>query len=254
MQYFIRLEKFLGILALISETILKINQRSLFPAQELASTLGKLHSLHKSHGSIVSIMTHHLQHLVGKQVFSEGWAARIFLGDHCRRELLFLQEHLISFNGKLIPASKTGAKVISYEEISKLVQRVCYSEDLISNLVISDTSFTTVFMFFKDKFIQTKDFKFDAEERDLSSGHRELLATLTFLEDCKQNKVKFSSPIVYWQTDSQKNLFFCCEDPLNPFWTGYRNNQDPGARIRDHDTSGLDSSFSFQDCDGKSRK
>ena len=63
-------------------------------------------------------------------------------------------------------------------------------------------------MFFKDKFIQTKDFKFDAEERDLSSGHRELLATLTFLEDCKQNKVKFSSPIVYWQTDSKNNFIF----------------------------------------------
>ena len=117
-------------------------------------------------------MTRQLQHVMVKQVFSERWAARIFLDDHCRRELLFLQEHFISFNGKLIQASKTGAKVISYEEISKLVQHVSYSEDLISNLIISDTSDTRVFMFFNDKFIQTKDFKCDAEEQDLSSGHR----------------------------------------------------------------------------------
>ena len=98
--------------------------------------------------------------------------------------------------------------MVCYEEISQLIQRICYSEEMVSNLIISDASDTTAFVFLKDKFVQTKEFEFDAEERDLSSSHRELLATLKFLEDCKQNRVKFSSSMVYWQTDSKNNFIF----------------------------------------------
>ena len=208
MRYFLRPEKFLEVLALIQETISKLDQKFLFTARELASVLGNIHSLNRSHGSIVSVMTRHIQHVVGREVFYNGWTTQVSLDSRCRRELAFLQEHLIAFNGKLIPASKAGARVVCYEEISQLIQLICYSEEMVSNLIISDASDTTAFVFLKDKFVQTKEFEFDAEEQDLSSGHRELLATLKFLEDCKQNKVKFSSSIVYWQTDSKNNFIF----------------------------------------------
>ena len=168
MRYFLRPEKFLEVLALIQETISKLDQQFLFTARKLASVLGKIHSLNRSHGSIVSVMTRHIQHVVGREVFYNGWTTQVSLDSRCRRELAFLQEHLIAFNGKLIPASKSGARVVCYEEISQLIQRICYSEEMVSNLIISDASDTTAFVFLKDKFVQTKEFEFDAEERDLS--------------------------------------------------------------------------------------
>ena len=77
MRYFLRPEKLLEVLALIQETISKLDQQFLFPACELASVLGKIHSLNRSHGSIVSVMTRHLQHVVGREVFYNGWTTQV---------------------------------------------------------------------------------------------------------------------------------------------------------------------------------
>ena len=209
MKYFIQIEKFSIIQAMIEETLFKMKDpEKWFKLRELAVLLGKIHSLNKSHGSIVSVMTRHIQHVVGKEVFKAGWESSVKLDSHCKRELDFLQEHLFKFNGKLIPGTKEGARTVGHQEISKFIQQVCYSEKILPDLIISDASDSHAFIFYKDSFIRSQEFEFDEEERNLSSGHRELLATLKFLQHCKETKVKFSSSIVYWQTDSKNNFTF----------------------------------------------
>ena len=154
-----------------------------------------------------------LQHTVGKEVFRAGWESSVILDQHCWMELAFLTEHLVKFNGKLIPVSRTGAKTVLHQEVCSFIKEVCYSDTLLPNLFISGSSDSTAFIFFKDQFIQSQDFEFDEKERNVSSGHRELLATLKFLENCKSQKVTFSSPFIYWQTDSKNNFIFLSRQP-----------------------------------------
>ncbi len=205
MRYFIQQEKFSITQALIEEVLFKMkNPEKWFRVKELAVLLGKIHSLGRSHGNIVSVMTRHIQHVVGKEVFKAGWESQVKLDEHCKRELEFLQEHLSKFNGKLIPVTKEGAKTVGYQEISSFIQEVCNSDKILPGLIVSDASDSHAFIFLKDKFMQVQEFEFD-EEKTLSSGHRELLATVKFLEHCKKDNVNFKSSIVYWQRDSKNN-------------------------------------------------
>ena len=73
MRYFVSIEQFQFIHTLLTETIFKIDINYKFLVCDLARVLGKIHSLSRSDGSIISIMTHHLQHIVGKKVFQDGW-------------------------------------------------------------------------------------------------------------------------------------------------------------------------------------
>lgn len=209
MKYFVQLEKYAITQALIEETLWKMKDpEKRFKLRELAVLLGKIHSLGRSHGTIVSVMTRHIQHIVGKEVFRAGWESSTKLDVHCKRELEFLQEHLIKFNGKPIPVTKEGAKTVDHQEISKFIQQVCYSDSILPDLIISDASDSHAFIFYKDSFIRSREFEFDEEEKTLSSGHRELLATSKFLQHCKETGIKFNSSIVYWQTDSKNNFSF----------------------------------------------
>ena len=216
MRYYVQPEKFSLILALVEETLFKLDHNTAFKIRDLATVLGKIHSLRRSHGTIVSVMTRQIQHTVGKEVFRAGWDSSVILDQHCREELVFLKEHLVKFNGKLIPVSRTGAKTVLHQEVCSFIKEVCYSDTLLPNLFISDSSDSTAFIFFKDKFVQSQDFELDEKERNVSSGHRELLATLKFLEHCKSQKVKFSSPIIYWQTDSKNTFIFLSKGSRQP--------------------------------------
>ena len=70
LRYFIQLEKFLITQALIEEVLFKMkNPEKWFRVKELAVLMGKIHSLGRSHRNIVSVMTRHIQHVVGKEVF-----------------------------------------------------------------------------------------------------------------------------------------------------------------------------------------
>ena len=144
--------------------LFKLDKNTVFPLRDLAVVLGKIHSLRRSHVSIVSVMTRQLQHTMGKAVFRAGWESSVILDQHCRTELAFLKEHLVQFNGKLIPVSKTGAKTVLHQEVCSFIKEVCYSDTLLSNLYISDSSDSTAFIFSKDQFIQLQEFKFDEEE------------------------------------------------------------------------------------------
>ena len=217
MRYFVQIEKFSIVQALIEETLFKMQEPGkLFRVRELASILGKIHSLSRSHGAIVSVMTRHTQHVVGKQVFKNGWESSISLDEHCRTELSFLRDNLIKFNGKLIPVTKEANKTVGHQEVSHFIKQVCYSEELLPDLVVSDASESHAFVFHKDQFIKVQDFEFDEYETTLSSGHRELLATLKYLEHCKKTKFQFTSPIIYWQTDSKNNFSFLTKGSRKP--------------------------------------
>ena len=148
MRYFVQIEKFSIVQALLEETLFKLQEPDkLFRVRELASLLGKIHSLSRSHGSIVSVMTRHTQHVVGKQVFKNGWESSISLDEHCRTELSFLQDNLIKFNGKLIPVTKEANKTVGHQEVSHFIKQVCYSEELLPDLVVSDASESYAFVF-----------------------------------------------------------------------------------------------------------
>ena len=189
--------------------LFKLDKNTVFPLRDLAVVLGKIHSLRRSHVSIVSVMTRQLQHTMGKAVFRAGWESSVILDQHCRTELAFLKEHLVQINGKLIPVSKTGAKTVLHQD-------VCYSDTLLSNLYISDSSDSTAFIFSKDQFIQLQEFKFDEEEWNVSSGHREPLATLKFLENANLGKSFYRYPS-YTGKRTQKTISYSYpKDPDSP--------------------------------------
>lgn len=216
MRYFCSLDKFALTHSLINETIFKIDNKISISVRELATLLGKLHSLSRSHGSIVSIMTRHVQHVVGKQVYKEGWESSMILDEQCKRELKFLEDHLIEFNGKLIPISKTGDRTIVHEEIDRKIQKICYTDSIVKDLVVSDASDKHAFVYKNDDFTEIHDFEFDDVETTLASGHRELLAVLKYLEECKKCNKSFSSNLVYWQTDSKNNFIFLSRGSRQP--------------------------------------
>ena len=153
---------------------------------------------------------------MGKAVFRVGWESSIILDQHCWMELVFLKECLVQFIEKLIPVSKTGAKTVLHQEVCSFIKEVCYSDTLLPNLFILDSSDSTAFIFFKDQFVQSQDFEFGEEERNMSLGRRELLATLKFLENCKSRKITFSFPS-YTGKRTQKTISYSYpRDPDSP--------------------------------------
>ena len=75
------------------------------PVRQVAAILGRLVSIRRSHGSVVTILSRSLQHQLGLHVFHHGWVGSISLVHFSVRELTLLLVHAPSFEGRPIPTA-----------------------------------------------------------------------------------------------------------------------------------------------------
>ena len=71
--------------------------------------------------------------------------------------------------------------------------------------ICSDASDTHSYLYEMDKFTFVHEFKFIKEESNASSGYRELLSVIKFIESYQKDKFT-NQTVIYWLTDSQ-NLY-----------------------------------------------
>ena len=215
MRYFAPSQKITLIKTLLSEAIEKISKRMKFTARELASILGKIHSLHKSHGSCV-FMCRQTQHLLGTAVTNQGWETTLLLNDLSRRELDYILKNLDFYNGTVISNAPGAGSLVPFKELQDSIRSITNEEVISDNLLVSDASDDVSFVYAKGDIQLVKDFIFSPQERLLSSGHRELLGLLKTLENCPEFFRKLSNPVLFWQTDSQNAALFVKKGSKKP--------------------------------------
>ena len=68
----------------------------------MASLLGKINSMRRSHGNVTAIISHKTQQIVGKVVYYNDWEASCVLDQYAIEELKFLFLNFESQNGTKI--------------------------------------------------------------------------------------------------------------------------------------------------------
>ena len=79
------------------------------PICQVAAVLGRLVAIRRSHGFVVNILSHSLQHQLGLHVFHHGWFGSISSVDSSVRELTLLLVHAPSFWGRPVPTAAAAS-------------------------------------------------------------------------------------------------------------------------------------------------
>jgi hypothetical protein len=88
MTYSITSAKWTVVKQSLSSALTQAASSTPFSALDAASLLGRLSSLHRSHGSIVRILSHSLQHQLGTHVIAYGWIGAFMISQASQRELV----------------------------------------------------------------------------------------------------------------------------------------------------------------------
>jgi hypothetical protein len=215
MMYFTSADKQTKYLNSLNLLLTEHHQKGSVQARTAASVLGKLQSLKKSHGSIISVVPRNTYCELGHQVIENGWESRIKLNRGVK-ELQFLLENLHRFNGKAIANAKIGAMTITQQEVAKIVKNVILSDQPVENLLVSDASDNKTFTLFHGEIVEMINYDFQEDEKALSSAHRELIALKTFLRYNIDINRTFNDKVIYWETDNQSCFFFMHHGSKNP--------------------------------------
>ena len=196
MMYFYPERKIVEIKTLFAEIFDKVSKRQPIHLKLLAKLLGKLCAMRISHGKIVIVFTRKCQHILGKQVYLNGWESYCKLDEHAVRELTFLHEHIDIHNGQKMFRPQRAIKILS---ASYCVEHI--SDDY--NTFVSDSSQLQSFVYNVDEsFSVVNEFIFTPYETNLSSSHRELLSIIKTLEKDFEWFEKHPG-LIYWLTDSK---------------------------------------------------
>ena len=210
MKYFAAEEKLLNIENLMVDLLTKIVYKVSFNSRNIAGLLGKIQSLRRSHGPLVGIMSRSTQHLLGKFIYENGWTTGLVLNNQCFDKLTALKNELKTSNGHFIQNSHTAGKIFELEEVSRMVRIIESTDTKVKNLMVSDASETSAFVYHDGQVELINDHEFDNFEKSTSSGHRELLAVIKTLES-EQNLsffTKLNNRRIYSQTDSKNSFIF----------------------------------------------
>ena len=79
------------------------------PVCQVATILGHLIAIRRSHGFVVNILSRSLQHQLGLHVFHHGWFGSISSVDSSVRELTLLLVHAPSFWGRPVPTAAAAS-------------------------------------------------------------------------------------------------------------------------------------------------
>lgn len=173
--------------------------------RELASVLGKICHLLQSHGDICKAGTRICQHVLG--VHTRGsWGGTLLLTEDMRRELGFMKSVLFSHNGiRIRPVegeitiTQPAVQSVHFESERELVQAE-------AKIFASDASDAISYVFNCDQISEVLEFVFNKEEREASSGLRELYGLSKTLEE--GGGVGWENRTVFWLTDSRNMQSF----------------------------------------------
>ena len=207
MQYFTSSDKQTKYLNSLRNMLAEHNHEGSIPAKMAASVLGKIQSLKKSHGAIVAVIPRNTYNELGRQVILYGWNTKVTFVRGIP-EMEFFLHNLDKFNGKAISNARIGAMTVTQQEVIKMVNNIKDTAIPIPNLLLTDASDKRAFSLFHGEIVELQNYEFDSNEQQLSSGHRELLALVSFLQYNISIDRKFQFPIIYWETDSQLCYYF----------------------------------------------
>jgi hypothetical protein len=209
MTYSITSAKWTAVQQSLSSALTQAASSTPFSALDAASLLGRLSSLHRSHGSIVRILSRSLQHQLGTHVIAYGWIGAFMISQASQRELTLLTEQLPSFNGAFIPTPHTVSHVYGLQDVLTRTEAILHTSEPVPALFVSDASDTHSFIYLADgTFSYVADFHFNQEEATASSSFRELLALHHALDRDPAIFAAYSSQLIYWQTDNQACVRF----------------------------------------------
>jgi len=217
MRYFLPIEKEEVVLKQLQGIIQQGLSGEAIPALGMASLLGRINSMRRSHGAVLGVMSRTCNHLMGEAVLEEGWQSRVLLTYEAVRELQYLADNIRRLNGQHIQSREAKSKVVSLQEAEQLVSKIRESDADIENLFVSDASDVTAFVYGADgTFLAVREFEFSEQERTASSGMRELLAVQKMLSEGSEHFKKFKGGSVYWQTDSKNSYIFLSRGSRKP--------------------------------------
>lgn len=175
----------------------------------LSSLLGKIVALSPSHGSVVRICTRSSYVILEAQVEQCGWTGFVFWTHEARRELRFFMDMLWSFNGIRISDDLTDVRLDLYLDrpLASDPNATAYAGT--SHVAVSDASNVRAVVKWLQGPLQdsTSLFQFSLLESGQSSGQRELLAVLRFLQH-DQSQQLLRGAHVLWLTDSANVVSF----------------------------------------------
>ena len=202
MQYTITHQKWDGIVFSMNQLLNQAQGGQLVAVKSLASLLGKLNSLHRSHGSVTHVMSRHLQHQLGCHVDSVGWTGSLLLHQDSVNDLRSLLLNLSSFDCRFIPTQTTKSIVFDLTATASAKLAVAVGPSLTTSLssaysfILSlDGSLRSVLEYPEDFSSLTSPFVI-----------QELLALASVL--CDQFSASDTACLVYWQTCSHSVVFF----------------------------------------------
>ena len=183
------------------------------PAKELAKTLGKMVAAEPALGTMVFIATRAAYVVLNKAVDERGWNSNLTMTREALDGLCFFVENFNTFDNTPIRTTATEISIISiigpptdFLRTSFVANHTRLNE---SKIWASDSSgYATCAYSVEGEHLYYRGL-LNEQERQLSSGHRELLAvtkTLKYYEETNATNDKTTN--IYWLTDSSNMVSF----------------------------------------------
>lgn len=174
----------------------------------LAKITGKMIALIHSHGTCVRICTRSSYALIEEHVAKHGWHGFVQWSVAARRELFFFTQVAQHFNGQHIVNALTDIRIDTIIS-DPLASQQLSGMSRIDSVMVSDASQIKAAVKWLQKSPRTWTciFNFSEEERQFSSGERELLAVHKLLQDPEKRR-DLKGTNVMWATDSTNLVAF----------------------------------------------
>jgi hypothetical protein len=211
MRYFITPEKWNGVRLSLSSLLDAAAAGRSAPAREVAAVLGRLNSLHRSHGSVVRVLSRALQHQLGLSVAQEGWAGSLRLSPASRSELELLLKWLLSFHGRAIPTAQAASHILSLRQVAaaqaavKAAEAACEAVDGYRHSYVLHTDGSLAI---------TTDFVLDIQAA--SGCLTELLGLSKFLDAEGAALAAKGTRFLFWPTSLEASAKYVVSGSRNP--------------------------------------
>jgi len=176
--------------------------------RDLASVVGKISSMRLSHGMLSRVCLRSAYMDMERHVASHGWVGNVVFSGQSRMELTHFREVCRERNGHGIESEYTDVRVDTFLSNPVCRQEAIGFQGQADAMAFSDSSaFKAAVSFFDGTLERFFQFTFTEEEKASSSGCRELLAILRFLQNIAL-ETTFRDKHILWGTDSTNVVSF----------------------------------------------
>jgi hypothetical protein len=211
MRYFITPEKWNDVRLSLSSLLDTAAAGWPAAAKEVAAVLGRLNSLHRSHGSVVRVLSRSLQHQLGLVVDQEGWSGSFRLSSAAKAELELLLRWLPSFHGRAIPMSQAALHILSLRQVAAAQAAVMAAEAACG----ADDSYRHSYVLHADGSLAvTADFILDVQAA--SGCLTELLGLSKLLDSEGDALAAAGTRFLFWPTSLEASAKYIVSGSHNP--------------------------------------